>query len=184
MRLYLNEDRGWGTDEMIQMITASAQEMDALYPGMGRLQVEDIGQNGGGEIDGHASHQNGLDVDLTFYRKDGLEHDPISSGQTYSPSMVIDGKISPNFDAERNWQFFKILHRHGRVQRIFVDQVIKNEICREAKRLGEKNLHVEVLRSLRHQSNHADHMHVRLRCPSNDRLCKAQAEVGKGTGCL
>ena len=183
MRLYLGEDRGWGTDEMIQMITASAREMDSLYPGFGRLQVEDIGQFGGGEIDGHASHQNGLDVDLTFYRKDGLEHDPVATGETYSPSMVIGGRISSNFDAERNWQFFKLLHRHGNVQRIFVDQVIKNEICREASRVGEKKSYVEVLRSLRHQTNHADHMHVRLRCPVKDKSCKSQAEVAAGSGC-
>lgn len=183
MRLYLEHDRGWGTDDLVQMITGAAQEMETLHPGLGRLQVEDLGQFGGGEIDGHASHQNGLDVDLTYYRRDGLEHDPVSSGQKYSPSMVIDGKISPNFDSKRNWQFMKSLHRHGRVQRIFVDPVIKRELCREASRQGEKASHARVLQSLRHLENHADHLHVRLRCPVKDKRCKAQAEVASGTGC-
>jgi penicillin-insensitive murein endopeptidase len=183
MRLYVEEDKGWGTSELLQTIVLASAHMERRYPGHGRLQVEDLSARSGGKIEGHNSHQNGLDADLTYYRLDGEEHDPIATGQKYSPSMVVNGRISLNFDTQRNWEFMKALHRSGPVQRIFVDRVIKAELCRHAKLTGEYAANVAVLRSLRHEENHADHMHVRLRCPLPIRRCAPQADLTGGSGC-
>lgn len=182
MRLYLEHNRGFGTLEMITPVTEAAAEIFRLYPDRGRLQVEDLSQEKGGKIDRHGSHQNGLDVDLTYFRVDGLEHTPTPE-QKFSPSMVIKNKISPNFDAKRNWEFVKSLHKFGKVNRIFMDQIIKKELCRYANSINELVSYTEVLRSIRHEANHQDHLHVRMHCPELDKQCRPQAAPAPGHGC-
>ncbi len=182
MRLFLHRDRGWGTQEMIDLLQRTAFMMNQRFPMRDRLQTGDLSAMTGGQITRHNSHQNGLDVDLTYYRTNGMEQLPdIFDG--FVEDMVLNGKISPNFDHERNWELMKTLHRHGGVQRIFVDQVIKNELCAYARALGEHDSEAEVLRSLRHQTNHVHHLHVRLRCPVKAPQCVPQEDPPLGSGC-
>lgn len=182
MQLFTDWDRIWGSGPMIKMIVETGAHMNRLYPGKDRLQVEDIGAKEGGEIEGHGSHQNGLDVDLEYFKADGIEHVP-TNAQLYAPSMVVDNKVSKNFDIERNWEFVKALHKYGSVQRIFMDQKLKNELCKFAKSSGDYAAHSKVLQSIRHETNHQDHIHVRLRCPKNATRCIPQADPPAGTGC-
>ena len=183
IQLLRDMDRIWGTEEIITMIRDTAAEMNTLYPDRDRLQVEDIAAKHGGRIEGHGSHTNGLDVDIQFYKKNGVEHDPIKTGEDYAPSMVTAGKVSDNFDVERNWEVMKTLHKHADIQRIFIDQKLKNQLCSYAKEKGEIQKYASVLRSLRHETNHQDHFHVRLRCPKDAKSCTPQADPSPGTGC-
>lgn len=183
MHLFLHRNRGWGTQEMIDLITKSAESMDKKFPKVDRLQVGDISQEGGGPVtDLHDSHQNGLDVDLTYYRTNKIEQSP-SHINGFAELMVVRGKISKNFDSARNWQFLKTLHANGDVQRIFMDPVIKKEICRYARSVKESAVHLEVLRSLRPYPNHQEHMHVRLKCPPDAKECRSQDDPPAGSGC-
>lgn len=183
MQLYRDVERIWGTDEMIKMIVDTAADMNKRYPGRDRLQVEEISAKNGGEVDGHGSHENGLDVDLGYFKADGVEHDPVKTKQTYAPPMVENGKPTQNFDLERNWELMKSLHKHGRVQRIFVDQNLKKALCSYAKSTNDYSSNIGVLRSIRHVENHEDHMHVRLRCPVGSKKCIPQADPPAGAGC-
>lgn len=183
MKLFIPRNRGWGTQEMIDMIIRSSADMNNKFPGMDRLQVGDISQKGGGDVsDLHSSHQNGQDVDLTYYRKNQIEQPPHQTNG-FSESMVTNKRLSKNFDTARNWEFIKRLHENGEVQRIFVDPVIKKELCRFARLKNELIRHDDILRSLRVLENHADHMHVRLKCPPNARECISQEDPPAGAGC-
>lgn len=183
MQLFRDVERIWGTMPLISMIQKSSADLSNKYPGRDRLQVEDMSAKKGGRIDGHKSHTNGLDVDLGYFKSDGIEHDPVAKNQYYADSMVIDGKISPNFDVERNWELMKALHKHGNVQKIFIDAVLKKEFCKYAKAKNDYSANIQVLRSLRHETNHADHMHVRLRCPATEKKCVNQPDPPAGSGC-
>jgi len=184
MKLFTHRNRGWGTQEMIGMLIKSSADMNKKFPGMDRLQVGDISKEGGGDVsDLHSSHQNGQDADLTYYRRNQREQ-PSNHINGFSENMVINNRLSKNFDTARNWEFMKRLHQHGDVQRIFVDPVIKNELCRFARTRNELFRYDDVLRSLRPLGNHGDHMHVRLKCPPNARDCVAQEDPPAGTGCL
>lgn len=183
MKLFLHRNRAWGTQEMIDAIMKSTAEMDKQFPQADRLQVGDISQEGGGPVnDLHDSHENGLDVDLTFYRVNKIEQ-PQSHMNGFKELMVVRGKISRNFDTARNWKFLKELHKNGQVQRIFVDPVIKKEICRYARSIKESAVFLEVLRSLRPYPNHQEHMHVRLKCPADAKECRQQDDPPAGSGC-
>lgn len=168
----------FGTHEIIQMIENTGDYMRAKFPeAKDRLQVEDLSGPGGGPIDPHDSHENGLDVDLQYFKRD----QSISKG--YSNPMVVNGAVDPNFDVERNWEFVKALHKFGRVQRIFMDHVLKAKLCSYAKSINDYQSNIEVLRSIRHVDNHQDHLHVRLRCPPYASQCRAQADPPAGSGC-
>lgn len=183
MQLFREMERIWGTQPMISMLKETASDISRRYPGRDRLQVEDISAKDGGDIDGHGSHENGLDVDIGYYKANGIEHDPKKTGQTYAPSMVVGNRPSPNFDVERNWELMKSLHRHGKVQKIFMDDVLKKELCNYAKSKKDYASNINVLRSIRHETNHADHIHVRLRCPANAKKCINLPDPPPGSGC-
>jgi hypothetical protein len=79
--------RRWGTDRLVQVILRVAEEHAAAHPDGPRLVVGDLSRPHGGRFgrelggDGHRSHQNGLDVDVWYPRRDGREAIPASVGQ-------------------------------------------------------------------------------------------------------
>lgn len=182
MQLYRDVNHIFATRPLLNMIVEAASDLNEKYPNRDRLQVEEMSAREGGDIEGHASHENGLDVDIQFFKRDGVEHVPTAQ-QYYAPSMVVGGAVSPNFDVERNWELMKALHRHGDVQRIFIDTKLKAALCSYARSTGDYNSNIKVLRSLQHQTNHQDHIHVRLRCPPNTPRCTPQADPPAGSGC-
>ncbi len=181
IQLFRDVGHIYGTDEMISMLEKTASELSERYPGKDRLQIEDISSRTGGDIDPHGSHENGLDVDLQFFKADGIEFIPTPS-QAYAPEMVRDGRVSSNFDIERNWELVKTLHRHGSVQVIFIDQKLKDALTSYARSRGELTTHQRELNSLRHVENHKDHMHVRLNCPSSAKGCFSKTLRSTGGG--
>jgi murein endopeptidase len=74
--------RRWGTDRLVRAVLGVAREHAAAHPGAARLGVGDLSRPRGGDFGirfgpvGHASHQNGLDVDIYYPRADGRERAP------------------------------------------------------------------------------------------------------------
>jgi murein endopeptidase len=73
--------RRWGTDRLVRMVLTVARAYHARHPHE-RLAVGDLSRPHGGDFGpqfgyiGHASHQNGLDVDVYYPRADGRERAP------------------------------------------------------------------------------------------------------------
>jgi murein endopeptidase len=71
--------RRWGTDRLVQVVLKVAREHRAAHPHAPRMAVGDLSRRYGGDFGprfgyiGHASHQNGLDVDVYYPRADGRE---------------------------------------------------------------------------------------------------------------
>lgn len=182
MQLYRDVNNIFATRPLLNMIVKAARDIDEKYPNRDRLQVEEMSAREGGDIENHASHENGLDVDIQFFKADGVEHVPTAQ-QYYAPKMIVNGAVSPNFDLARNWEMMKALHRHGNVQRIFIDTQLKKALCDYARSTGDFASNTKVLRSLQHQTNHQDHIHVRLRCPPGNSRCVPQGDPPPGHGC-
>lgn len=177
--------RFYGSDGLIGIIESAAAEMSIRFPNLDRLQVGDLSAEQGGFITGHASHQNGLDVDLAYYRNDHREQiDPIGQ-KGFDESFVFKGRVSPNFDVARNWEVIKLFYDSGRLNRIFVDEKIKEAICLYADSIGEIRTREETLKRLRPYPNHDDHMHVRITCPKESMKCESQEPIQDlGSGCF
>jgi murein endopeptidase len=79
--------RRWGTTRTVSTTLAVLAELRAAHPEAPRVGVADLSRPHGGVFDerfgglGHASHQNGRDVDITYPRQDGLERPPLRPGQ-------------------------------------------------------------------------------------------------------
>ena len=80
--------RRWATDRLVHTLLRVLREYRAAHPGAPRVGIGDLSRPRGGDFGrrfgglGHASHQNGLDVDVLYPRRDGLERRP------YAPRQV------------------------------------------------------------------------------------------------
>ena len=69
-------DRRWGTDRLLAYVVAVLRDYRLANPGAPPVLVGDLSRPGGGPFGsdygglGHASHQNGLDVDVLYPRAD------------------------------------------------------------------------------------------------------------------
>ena len=74
--------RRWGTDRLVRVVLRVARDFRSAHPGGPRVAVGDLSRSHGGDFGrrfgyiGHASHQNGLDVDVYYPRADGRELAP------------------------------------------------------------------------------------------------------------
>ena len=182
VKLFQPRNRGWLNDSLKAVLLNTAQEIHRRYPNAERLQAGDIAAEKGGDLSGHASHQNGLDADLVYYRMDHREMGTQTT-QGFDETFVTNDKVTRNFDAERNWEFLKLLAAGTKLNRIFMDPAIKRTLCLRAAALGKSQTHAEVLRHLSPYDNHANHMHVRIHCPLGNPRCKEQQDPPVGSGC-
>jgi murein endopeptidase len=83
-------NRAWrrhGTDRLLRVLLRVASEYAVAHPDAPRLVVGDLSRPRGGRFgpeyggDGHRSHQNGLDADVFYPRRDGRERVPSRVGQ-------------------------------------------------------------------------------------------------------
>lgn len=182
LKLHRWRNRAYGSLDLVEILERVAAEMVRLFKDGERLQVGDLSAEKGGLISGHASHQNGLDVDLIFLRVNRFEQDPEKT-DGMPELFVVKGEVTPNFDTPRNWELIKTLVGSQRVGRIFVDQAIKDHLCSHALKTGEFQSHSETLRRLRPYPNHDNHLHLRITCPKNSPDCKEQEPPPVGSGC-
>ena len=74
--------RRWGTDRLVHVVLRVARDFHDAHPRAARMAVGDLSRPHGGNFGprfgyiGHASHQNGLDVDVYYPRADGRELAP------------------------------------------------------------------------------------------------------------
>jgi murein endopeptidase len=79
--------RRWATTRLVTLVERISAEFQATHPGAPLVLVGDLSRPQGGVFDrrfgglGHASHQNGLDVDVYYPRRDGLPLAPVRPGQ-------------------------------------------------------------------------------------------------------
>ena len=82
--------RRWGTSQLVSQIVSAGEWWARRHPGGARLGIGDLSLEHGGHFGGpgvgHASHQNGLDVDVRLPRRDGVEG-PANPG-TYDRALT------------------------------------------------------------------------------------------------
>jgi murein endopeptidase len=85
--------RRWGSDRLVRVVLQVLADFAAAHRQAPRIGVGDLSRPRGGDfgprygLPGHVSHQNGLDVDVYYPRRDRLELAPVRPGQ-------IDRKLS------------------------------------------------------------------------------------------
>jgi murein endopeptidase len=83
LRMSPNRDwRRWGTDALIVLLDTVTREFREAHPGVPPVLIADLSRPHGGPFGrrygglGHGSHQNGLDADVMYPRRDGAQLAP------------------------------------------------------------------------------------------------------------
>lgn len=181
-----NRERFYGTFELVELLIHMGLQAQKLALGYS-LQVSDLSQKAGGRLlnSRHASHQNGLDVDVGYFtkgRKPNTEN---------FPNVVVGKSLRPDFLIDETLKYFHklFLESKGGIDRIFVNQVIKDGFCKRAKdpvfmaSVSDRETLDEVLRRLRVWEGHDDHFHLRLKCSKFQPRCRQKTEPPLGSGC-
>lgn len=175
----ISRKRFYGHPRLLDFIRSLARKT-AAAPGLGRLLVGDLGQARGGPTrTGHASHTNGLDVDLWLrLLPEGAPIGDEDRERWEAPSMVVPvfQRLNENWDP-RMLELLRLAAEDPAAERIFINPVIKREACR---------LHggEAWVGKLRPWFGHDDHCHVRLSCAPGDPACAPQTDpFPPGDGC-
>lgn len=145
--------------ELVEMLASAAREMYEKYgvQGIGpKLEVHDASRKYGGRLHPHASHRQGIDVDVGMYRcKDRKCDNATGAIREWNQETL-----------EANWSFLKSLQYHYTVNSVFwngryidrlQDYVLKEYGLEEWKQYGKV---------LKREYHHTRHFHLRINNPS------------------
>jgi penicillin-insensitive murein endopeptidase len=176
----LSRNRNWGHPELIRFLERFAP-LAATATGWNGILIGDLAQPRGGPLPyGHTSHQIGLDVDIWFMPMPARELNRQERENISASNLVAaDGKhVNPETWTPSDVSFIKTAAEQPEVERVLVNAAIKKELCRV-----EDKRHNGWLSKVRPWYGHADHIHVRLKCPADSPNCRAQPPVPSGDGC-
>jgi penicillin-insensitive murein endopeptidase len=174
----LSRHRIYGHPNLINFIQSLGKSVATQHGS--NLLIGDLGQfNGGKTPSGHASHQNGLDVDIWFTLSTAStlsEHER----ETLSATSMLSSsdKIALQEWTTTHEQVLQTAASMLEVERIFVNPVIKRELCKHAPPSTRA-----WLKKIRPWWKHDDHFHVRLSCPKDSPNCEHQEPLPAGDGC-
>jgi penicillin-insensitive murein endopeptidase len=179
----LSRRRYFGHRDMVDFVQSLGKRAQAA--GLPLFYVGDMAQPRGGPLPfGHASHQTGLDVDIWFTADTTPGLSQAAREEPPLPSMIVAGD-KPHVDESefdrRQITLLRLAAADPRVDRIFINPVIKLALCRDFD--GAAAGGTAWLQKLRPWWGHDDHFHVRLRCPEGSPECEPQKPVPEGDGC-
>jgi len=169
-------NRAWGHPRTVAFVRDLAAAANS--EGLPLLLIGDMAQPRGGPLPfGHASHQNGLDVDIWFRLADR----PLGAADLAHPtpvSMIQGNRVNPLHWGAAQARLLELAATSPGIDRIFVNPAIKQALCR---RLAPEQR--GWLAKLRPWWGHDEHFHARLACPTDSGLCEPQAAIPEGDGC-
>lgn len=169
--------RAYGTRTMVSHLRRAIKDTLESHPKAHVLAVGDLSAEGGGWISDHNSHRSGRDVDLGLFFK--------KKPAGYPDSFVV--ATDKNLDRAATWALIRNLvvteDDDGGMQVIFLDFNVQGILYRWAKENGVSEKRLDRIFQyphgrgasaglVRHEPNHADHLHVRFKCPTADRNCR------------
>lgn len=174
---YAASSNYFGTAELVHLIERAAAVVARRHPGS-KLTVGELSRQRGGEIDGHGSHENGRDADISFYMNgaDGRAYgEPYAFAEFGSDGRGRGVNSALRFDDDRNWNLVSRLVTDGeaRVQYIFVGRHLRERLLARARAVRAPASVIARAASVLVQpatgNPHRNHFHVRIYCDPSDR---------------
>jgi penicillin-insensitive murein DD-endopeptidase len=176
----VSRNRNWGHPSLVHFLEKFAPAA-AKATGWKGILVGDMAQPRGGPLPfGHMSHQIGLDVDIWFMPMPDHVLNKDERENTSATNLVADDwkHLNPKTWTPQHIAFIKTAAEQPDVERVLVNAVIKQEICR-----AEDKNRASWMSKVRPWYGHHDHIHVRLKCPADSPNCRAQPPVPGDDGC-
>lgn len=174
----ISRNRNWGHPVMIRFLEQLSR--DAAKDGWPGLLIGDISQpRGGPMLNGHASHQIGLDADIWLTP---MPNHRLSKKEREDMQGISMLKTNSLYADPKKWTTTRTaLIRHAalnpQIERIFVHPGIKKQMCDTVK--GDRRW----LGKVRPYYGHYWHFHIRMKCQAGSQNCKPQAPIASGDGC-
>ncbi len=179
-----SRNRFYGESSTLHFVQNLGKTLSALNSG---VLIGDLSQpRGGPMVNGHASHQMGLDVDVWFWTHPEQNIRSLTADERENLPFISmlgsNGLVDPKKFTPEHILKLKAAATSPGVERIFVNPAIKTYLCAS---LAEKSSETESawLRTLRPWPGHHEHFHVRLVCPKDSKLCTPQLPPPPGNGC-
>jgi penicillin-insensitive murein DD-endopeptidase len=178
----LSRHRNYGHPELIAYLERLGRRAKAAA--LPPFYVGDMAQPRGGPMPaGHAAHEIGMEADiwLTFGSRTYL---PVTAREDVDlPSMLLANyhAIDPHRFGPKQMELIKLAATDPAVDRIFVNAVIKEALCRSV--MGSTPAERAWLRRIRPWYGHDEHFHVRLHCPASSPHCEELKPMPEGDGC-
>jgi penicillin-insensitive murein endopeptidase len=176
VRYYTARGNVYATPELTALLERVGQRVGTLFPGA-RLSVGELSRRRGGDIAGHAGHESGREADVSFYLLDqrGMPHEP----ERYA-TIRADGTAEPPFeslrlDEVRTWALVDALLADADVPvvLIYVSNPVRERLLAAGRAAGAGPATLEraaqVMRQPASGHPHANHLHIRIACPADDR---------------
>jgi penicillin-insensitive murein endopeptidase len=177
----LSRNRNWGNPRLIDFMERLASDARA-FDGWPGLLVGDMSQpRGGPMLNGHSSHQIGLDADIWLTPMPDRTLTPQEREDMTAVSMLKDPfSVDPAVFTLMQVKLIKRAASYPQLARIFVHPAIKKALCEQAPLVGKDRAW---LGKVRPWWNHHYHFHVRLACPPGAEGCDGQKPVSGDDGC-
>ncbi len=176
-----SRNRNWGSPQLVDYLERLASDARALdgWPG---LLVGDMSQpRGGPMLNGHTSHQVGLDADIWLTpMPDHILTDDERENMLAVTMLKDPFTVDPNVFTLQHVKLIRRAASYPQVARIFVHPAIKKALCKQAASVGKDR---SWLAKVRPWWNHHYHFHVRLACPPGMEGCVNQKPVTGDDGC-
>ncbi len=161
------KSRQFSSDLTLLTVEYAACVLEQKYKNI-KIDIHDFSLQNGGKIGGHGSHQNGLDVDLSY---------PHIGNKTKGFDKFVNNMTDERTEVALDYA--KILYSTDRIHIIFTDTKIKKRFCQYMKNKGRltneyKNF---INNNLRHIAGHGNHYHIRMKCNSQNEFCQPQGKL-------
>jgi penicillin-insensitive murein endopeptidase len=173
-----SRNRNWGHPELIRTLERLAMKAPSIgWPG---FLIGDMAQpRGGPMINGHQSHQIGLDADVWLTPMPDHELTRQEREQMLATNVVNDQwtDVRPDVWGPKYVALYKMLAQDPNVERVLANPAIKKALCRDVK--GDRSW----LHKIRPVVGHNYHLHLRIGCPSDSTECESQRIPPGDEGC-
>lgn len=154
------KERFYGSGLLVKYLVETGKAFNQKFKDTSFI-VNDISQLDGGPVWStpsklaHASHQNGLDADISTVRNSKEE-----------------------FQTKENWELLKVLNGLGFVHMIYTGANNIEAVCKYAKNLMSENgkseyeNYLNIFKRLRSWDGHKTHWHLRLKCTAHNPSCR------------
>jgi LysM repeat protein len=166
----LRPQKSWGTAGTVRMIQHAYKQFAHQYPHSVPGYVADLSKFDGGHLPPHRSHQRGVDVDISYYKKGNV--------RTHGLEVVTSDTI----DIAKTWDLMRHFLNTRHVPVIFMDYDLQRTLHSHLVRLGyDETLRSRILQYprsievkkgiIRHSPGHHHHLHVRFDCLHSTDTC-------------
>ncbi len=166
----------YAAPRLVRALMRAGALVQGRIPGSPPLGVGDLSRAHGGSIRPYSkSHQSGRDADLAFYAMTSGKPEPLTDLVAFGNDLRAKSSEKLVFDARRNWTLVRGLLEDPEIEVrwLFIAPALAQALLDEAQRQQANEALLSRAAATLHQPSdaplHDNHLHLRIRCSSEER---------------